>query len=241
MVQRHAEDAFAAGAFVFPGGVLEEADSGAESLALSTAFSPAQARAALGTVDSPERALGFYLAAIRETFEEVGVLLARTAAGELWQPHPGKEPTWRAVRAALREGRLGFAEWLGREGLRPAADALVYFAHWITPEGRPKRFDTRFFLASVDGRVPVKPDQAEIVGYRWIAPAEAVAAYHHGTMRMVNVTVKNLELLAGFDGVQAALAGLRNRAVRPIRPKLVPLSDGGVRIVHPWEPGYDAW
>ena len=103
MVQRHANDAFAGGAFVFPGGVLEESDCAPESLALSEGLSPEAARAALGSVESGGRALGFYLAAIRETFEEVGVLLARTAAGDPWRPSPEQAEPLRRARSELRE------------------------------------------------------------------------------------------------------------------------------------------
>jgi 8-oxo-dGTP pyrophosphatase MutT (NUDIX family) len=240
MVQRHAKDVFAAGAFVFPGGVLEEADCAPGSVALSERLSAAEAHRRLGSAEPPERALGYFLAALRETFEEVGVLLARTEAGEPWRPAPEEAPALRETRKALREGRIDFGQWLRGRALRPATDALVYFAHWITPEGRPMRFDTRFFLARAEPDVPVEPDQEEIVACRWITPADALAAYHDQSMRMVNATARNLELLARFASTDAALQGLKSLDVRPIRPKLVPQPEGGFRIVHPWDPEYDA-
>jgi len=240
MVQRHGQDVFAAGAFVFPGGVLEESDWSPEAIRLSDRLSTSQAHATLATVPEPDRALGFYLAAIRETFEEVGVLLARSESGEPWNPAAFPPERLRETRDALREGRLSFSGWLRDSRLRPAIESLVYFAHWVTPVGRPKRFDTRFFLSSAEEGIAVEPDQTEIVAYRWITPADAIAAYEQKTMRMVNATVKNLELLAEFGSVQEALAALRRRAVRAIRPRLVPLPDGGVRILLPWDPGYES-
>jgi 8-oxo-dGTP pyrophosphatase MutT (NUDIX family) len=191
-------------------------------------------------VPAPARALAFYVAAIRETFEEVGVLLARPggAGAAVTEAVPARR--LREARADLRDGRLPFGEWLRRMNLRPAVESLVYFAHWVTPVGRPKRFDTRFFLARVDDDPVVEPDQKEIVGYRWIAPGDAVEAYEQKTMQMVNATVKNLELLAGFNSVGEARDALRQRPVSAIRPKLVPLPDGGVRILHPWDPEYDS-
>jgi 8-oxo-dGTP pyrophosphatase MutT (NUDIX family) len=185
----------------------------------------------------PERALGYYLAAIRETFEEVGILLAKARSGAAATPLDAT--ALRAGREAVRGGKGAFWSWLRECGLRPAVEDLAYFAHWITPAGRPKRFDTRFFLAPVSPHVRPEPDQEEIVNCVWIAPAGAIAAERGQRMRMVNATVKNLELLAEFGSTSEALAGLGNRAVPTIMPKLVPQGDG-YRIVHPWEPGYES-
>ena len=139
----------------------------------------------------------------------------------------------------MRDGRLSFTRWLAGRGLRPAIEDVAYFAHWITPEGLSRRFDTRFFLAVADSGAVAVPDQAEIVDCRWIAPADALAAHRRQNMQMGNATVKSLELLATFSRVEEAREQLGGREVVAIRPKLAPHGNGH-RVVNPWEPGYDA-
>jgi 8-oxo-dGTP pyrophosphatase MutT (NUDIX family) len=233
MVRRHGGDSFAADAYVFPGGVLEAEDRSTEALALTAALAP-DATSRLNLEAEPQLALAFHLAAIRETFEEVGILLARPAAGAAF-PDAAE---LRSVRGAMQKGRAPFWAWLRERGLRPAVEDLTYFAHWITPAARPKRFDTRFFLAAAGDEANPEPDREEIVECLWISPAEAVAAERDGRMHMINATVKNLELLSGFSRAAEAVEVLRRRDVPTILPKLVPQGDG-YRIVHPWEPGYD--
>jgi len=234
MVQRHGQDSFAGGAYVFPGGVLEDADCSDPALALCGPEAIHHAAARLGLEGEPERALGYYLAAIRETFEEIGVLLAKPSSGSR-----GPDPeTLQAARNRAQGDARAFWSWLEGSGLRPAVEDLTYFAHWITPAARPKRFDTRFFLASAPRDIHAEPDRKEIVDWRWIAPFDAMEAERAGRMRMVNATVKNLELLSEFGSAAEAREGLRKREVAAILPKLVPQGEG-YRIVHPWEPGYD--
>ena len=240
MAQRHARDAFAAGAFVFPGGVLEEFDHTPAAVAASPELSPRQAHESIETAKSPERALGFYIAAIRETFEEVGALLTKPNGGGSPQIEPEAAGQLKAARDAMRRGELSFVEWLSGRGLRPATEELVYFAHWITPEARPKRFDTRFFLADGSADHAIVPDEVEIVECRWITPREAIEAYRAEKMRMVGATVKNLELLTMFGSTRQALTELRKREVRPVLPRLVPLDGGNFRAVMPWDAEYDS-
>jgi 8-oxo-dGTP pyrophosphatase MutT (NUDIX family) len=237
LVQRsQGKDAFAGGAFVFPGGILERQDHTPEAVALCTGLRPEDAARILGTSDDSERALGYFVAAIRETFEEVGILLARDRGGSPWRP-PHDE-TLGAARAALRDRRLDFVRWLTERELRLAVEDLSYFAHWITPQALPKRFDTRFFLAAVDAAAVAEPDHAEVVGCRWISPADALAAHRAGDLRMVNATEKTLEMLVDFPGVAEARERLTSRKITAIRPKTVP-HGAGFRVVNPWEPGYD--
>ncbi len=236
LVQRHAKVRSAAGAFVFPGGILEPQDYAPETIALCAGMRTDQAAKLLGTVESPERALGYFYAAIRETFEEVGILLARDRSDRSWH---AKAAALREARAVSRERGQTLARWLSERALRPAVEDLVYFAHWITPVGIALRYDTRFFLVVVDAASVAEPDHEEIVDCRWITPADALAAYHGQTMQMINATVRNLELLAAFASANEACERLRGRTVSAVTPKMVPHADG-VRFVHPWEPGYDA-
>ena len=234
LVQRQGKDAFAGGAFVFPGGILETRDCSPEAFALCAGLRPEDAANILRTADSSERALGYFVAAIRETFEEVGILLARDSQGRSWHAHEALS----AARARLHERRLDFLQWLAERGLRLAVEDLGYFAHWITPQALPKRFDTRFFLAAVDAGAAAEPDHAEVVDCRWIGPSEALAAHRAGTLRMVNATVKTLEMLVGFAGAAEARERLCSREITAIRPKAV-REGNGFRVVNPWEAGYD--
>ncbi len=135
MVVRHHEIDFASGALVFPGGKVDEADA-----------DPAWAELAPSSASAHERA--FLVASARETFEEAGLMLARRGDGA---DMVGAEEAQRLVetyRARLVAGDTTFLDLVRREGLRLAADLMVPFAHWITPESQPKRFDTRFLLVS---------------------------------------------------------------------------------------------
>jgi 8-oxo-dGTP pyrophosphatase MutT (NUDIX family) len=233
LVQRHARNATAGGAFVFPGGILEPQDYSAETFALCAGLGAAEAAQLLGADAS--RALGYFVAAIRESFEEAGILLAQDRADRPWQAGPDEIA---AVRAELHAGRTTFAQWLAQRGLRPAVEDLTYFAHWITPEVLPRRFDTRFFLAAVDALAAAEPDGHEVVACRWIAAADALAAQRGNALSLVNATIKTLELLVDFRSVADAKAQLGSRKIIAVRPKGV-REGNGYRIINPGEPGYD--
>ncbi len=238
LVRRHERTSVNAGVFVFPGGLLEPQDYSEDALSLAGGLSLSNAAEVLGTAASAERAFGHFLAAIRETFEEVGILLAHDSAGRPWLPDAHDRAALTEARAAMRARRITFASWLKESGLYPAFGELHYFAHWITPEAMQKRFDTRFFLARAADAQLAEPDHAEVDECRWIAPGKALAAWRAGSMRMVNATVKNLERLDGCADFAAA-RGLCERAITAILPKAVPEGEG-FRIVNPWESGYEA-
>lgn len=238
MVQRHAEDKFAAGAYVFPGGVLEDNDFSAAAIALSPRLTPKDALALIPDAGSPEKALGFFVAAIRETFEEAGILLARTAAGGHWHPDAAQEAMLREARDALHEGRLDFIAWMHEMGLRLATDHFHYFAHWITPEARPIRFDTHFFVMEVDQRLQAEADQREVQHHVWVTAEEVLARHKAGEVSLVGATRVNLQLISEYATAAEAVAGLSAREVVPIMPKLRKTDDGSVRPVFPWEPEY---
>ena len=216
MVVRHREIEFAGGALVFPGGRVEEAD------------------AELAGGDP----LGAYrIAGIRETFEECGVLLARP---------PGEADMIRADRllavadrhhAALLRNERSLPEVLTAENLEPATEALVHWAHWVTPASRSKRFDTRFFLAAAPPDQLAAHDGLESVESVWIAPARAVAEADAGQRRLVFATRKNLEKLARHATVADAMAAARAATVVRVQPEMVRAGKGW-RIRIPAEADY---
>jgi 8-oxo-dGTP pyrophosphatase MutT (NUDIX family) len=235
MVERSGDANFAAGAYVFPGGQLDAADSAPLAVQLSPGLSPTQAARVLVGATSDAEALGSHVAAIRETFEESGILLARPGAGAA---NLGAAAL-AAARAEMNRGGLGFLDALASWHWVLSTERLVYFAHWVTPEAVPKRFDTRFFLAAAPDGMQAAHDAQEVVSHRWITPAEALEAAASKRIHMIEPTVKNLELLADFGSTDAALNGLSGKPVTRIMPKLVMNPQGKRVIVFPWQPEYE--
>ena len=217
------------GLHVFPGGKIDPADGDAHWAAISTGMAPATANATLG-VD--EGGLDYWVATIRECFEEAGVLLATRDDGALL---PLSDPTRRARFAKWRErlngGETGAFEAMCREeGLRLATDQLAYVSHWITPVEQPKRYNTRFFLARAPAEQEALHDGFETVESTWLRPDVALDRWKRGELNLISPTFTNLESLVGFDSTEALLAA--KRAVDPatipvILPKVSPAEGEG--------------
>jgi hypothetical protein len=185
------------------------------------------------------------VAAIRETFEEALVLLADAPEGAQAALAPEgaraalpSTAELEAARARLHAGTAEFVPWLAQQGLRLATQRLVYFAHWITPEGVPLRFSARFFLVRAPEGAEVVPDRQEVLQHRWLEPAEAIAMRARGAIHLMDPTVRNLELLGRFASTDEAVRELGRREVRAIQPKLRRNADGTRRILYPWDPDY---
>ena len=220
MVVRHREIEFAAGALVFPGGRVEAAD--------------AEIATAVGATDP----LGaFRVAAIREAFEESGLLLARTLGGVALDPAQGAAVA-AAHRDALNAGSRGFAALLQAEGLVPDVDALVRFAHWVTPADLAKRFDTHFFLAPAPGGHAATHDGHEAVDSVWISPAQALAEADAGQRTLLFPTRLNLQRLAEAADLAAALAAAAARPVVTVQPAMEMDAAGRKMLRIPVEAGY---
>jgi len=230
LMQRHRASKFAAGDFVFPGGKIEADDAPADAAAWCAGLDPTDASRLLGLAHAPETALASWIGAIRETFEEVGILLAH---GARW-PDPARIA---AHRRGCHSDKQAFWTMLRTEGLTLATDRLVYFAHWITPEESPVRFDTRFFAAEAPAGQEATLDGKEVIAVRWLGPREAIDAAARGEISLRNPTVRNLMLFEGAPSVAVALARLAGRPVETIRPRV--LDDSGKRrVLMPGDPGY---
>jgi hypothetical protein len=131
-----------------------------------------------------------------------------------------------ALRRRLLAGEIGIAELAREAGVRLAADGLLYIGHWITPEPEPRRYDTRTFLAAVSPESACAPHAAEMVDHAWLPPAEAVARWRAGDMKMLPPTVKTLERIAGFASVAKILESLRDEPVRARMPVMQRRPDG---------------
>lgn len=237
MVRRHAKSDFAADMYVFPGGGVEEADCDEVMAGLCEGTGREEAMSIITDAPSPSRALGIFVAGIRETFEETGILLAREASGEFVSCRGERAARFAAMREAARDGGTTFGEMVAGEGLRLATDSMTYFAHWITPELSPIRFDTRFFLAPAPPCQEALHDDIEITGYVWMTPEEALADGERGTFPMLPPTMINLMAIADFPTVEDALDTAAGEKVAAILPRLV-LEDGKLRLLLPDDPQY---
>ena len=219
------------GAWVFPGGLVDAADR--EAHAWCRGLDDAQASARLGLA---EGGLDFYVAAVRECFEEAGLLLACDAEGRALPGDAAATTRLGAWRGPLHRGERTVSELCREAGLRLGADRLHYISHWLTPLGRPKRFDTRFFIAAAPAGQTAAHDAAEIVEHRWLRPADALA--QGPALKMMMATQKTLEAIARFDSLQALLAWARSPREVALLMAHVGAGSKGLRPVAPDEPAW---
>lgn len=234
LLQRNFQSGFMPGMFLFPGGALDPGDGVASVLARCAGLDDALASAALGL---PEGGLPYWAAAIRESFEEAGVLLAYDESGELVNPgEAARAGRYEEYRRKLNTGEQMLADMLEPEDLNLAVDRLTYFSHWITPVSAPRRYDTRFFVAIAPEGQEAAPDNVEAIHHVWVQPGEAVERYRSGEFKMRTPTIRTLEQFLPFATAEALIAGLRAQAAAPaILPRIGPR---GERLL-PGDPGYD--
>lgn len=228
MVVRHHQIDFATGALVFPGGSVDPTDMDGRLRA--------RTRGADGLDDL---AFGFRVAAIREAFEESGVLLARPKGSDGFVDAARTSALVEAWAEPIEKGETTLAAMLQGEDLELAVDALVPFAHWITPPALAKRFDTHFFLAPAPVGQLARHDGRESVDSVWVRPADACAAADAGERTVIFPTRMNLEKLGRSDSVAAALETAAASPVVTVEPR-VEVFDGGRIMRIPIEAGYGA-
>src|SRR6195952_2708799 len=228
MMVRHYEIDFNAGALVFPGGSVDENDR--EIIASPELHS--------GGEGLDAGALSFRIAAIRETFEESGILLARPQGSKALVDAKRAAAIEAAHRATLCEGKTTFSKVLSDNALQLALDELVPYAHWITPEGMPKRFDTWFFLAAAPPEQAGAHDGKESTDSIWLSPREAVAGGESGRFKLPFPTTRNLIRLGRQTSVRAALDDSRGRPIVTVMPVMTKLN-GGRQLRTPRGAGHD--
>jgi 8-oxo-dGTP pyrophosphatase MutT (NUDIX family) len=234
MLQRNFQSGFMPGMFLFPGGGLDPGDQSAAVHARCADLDDERASAALGIESG---GLAYWAAAIREAFEEAGVLLAYDEAGALVNPGEASHlARYDEYRRKLNAAEDILPQMLEREGLRLAVDRLTYFSHWITPVTAPRRYDTRFFAAVAPEGQEALPDKVEAIHHVWVNPAEAVKRHYAGEYKMRTPTIRTLEQFSAFDTAAALVEHLRGQPPAPaIMPRLGPQ---GERLV-PGDPGYE--
>jgi 8-oxo-dGTP pyrophosphatase MutT (NUDIX family) len=228
MMVRHYEIDFNSGALVFPGGSV---DAGDHDIA-------GRPELYAGSEGLDGEALGFRIAAIRETFEESGILLARPRGSSALVDARRAGEIEAANRAALCEGKTTFLKILADHGLSPVLDGLVPYAHWITPEGMPKRFDTWFFLAAAPPEQAGAHDGKESTDSIWVSPREALAGGESGRFKLPFPTTRNLIKLGKHRTVKDALDDARGKPIVTVMPVMTKLN-GGRQLRIPAEAGYD--
>jgi 8-oxo-dGTP pyrophosphatase MutT (NUDIX family) len=219
---------------VFPGGALDASDYSEEAGLLCAGLDDATAS---GMLKLERGGLAYWIAAIRESFEEAGLLLANNARGEIVAlMESAAIERFRAYRDALNAGKQDFIAMLRAESLQLAADRLAFFSHWITPHGAPRRYDTRFFIARAPEAQDVLHDNIETIAHRWVRPQEALDAHAQGEFKMRTPTLHTLELFATFASADELIAAMRTpRDVPALLPRIA--KDG--RRLLPGEPGYE--
>ncbi|WP_131766400.1 NUDIX hydrolase [Candidatus Protofrankia californiensis] len=232
LLRRVSTMAFAAGMHVFPGGTVDPADVSTEPRWFGTP--EVDTVQALGAEPALARAL--VCAAVRETFEESGVLLAGPDTDTVADV---TDPSWESDRLALEGRQLSMASLLARRGLGLRVDLLRPWARWVTPEIEPRRYDTRFFVASMPAEQRTRPIPGESDRMLWMPPGAALAEHLAGRLAMMPPTVHTLMELAEHDTVAAVLAAARIRDTRPVRPRIL-VRDGEARLLLPHDDGYDS-
>jgi 8-oxo-dGTP pyrophosphatase MutT (NUDIX family) len=202
MVRRSLRLVFAGGAHVFPGGAVDDADRGMERWCRGRTDEPASA--AIGVVRG---GLAFWVAAVRECFEEAGFLLAYGPDGELLRlDDPETAERFGAHRRAVDSGERTLAQVCEEEDLRLAVDGMHYASRWITPEGPPRRFDTRFFVCAAPEQQTPLHDARETIAHEWVRPGDVLARHSDGDVDLMWPTMRSLQWLAGTGTVGDVLA-----------------------------------
>jgi 8-oxo-dGTP pyrophosphatase MutT (NUDIX family) len=232
MVRRHQDTAFMGGAHVFPGGRVDAADyDGDDAWCDGVAF----AQSHLPSLP-PREATAYHLAAARELFEEAGVLLARSAGGDLVSlAGSDVHARFSGYRREVHRGESTLRAVLERESLRLALDTLVLFAHWVTPPIDTRQFDTRFFLARVPPNQSPVHDDTETTHSVWLTPAEAVSQSLANDIVLPPPTWTTLRELEHFASVDAAFEWARQRRVIARMPKVL-VQDGVRMLIVPGDP-----
>ncbi|HSH43034.1 MAG TPA: MBL fold metallo-hydrolase [Arenicellales bacterium] len=233
LLQRTHSAVFMPGVYVFPGGAVDESDRQPDLAASVPGVDEDAANRVLGV---PSGGLGFMAAAIRECFEEAGLLLADAADGAALCRAPDIDLAhW---RRRLARGELDLPGLCRQLGLQLHADRLVYLSRWITPPGPPRRFDTRFFVAPAPPGQTASHDGTETVDHLWITPGEALERSRRGELSLGSPTIRTLHSLTGFESVERLLAGVRSGNAPRARAPLPATGRDGTRRVHPNEPAY---
>lgn len=239
MLRRTFNAAFASGMFVFPGGKVDDVDGVDEIAELCDGLTDAHASSLLGIANG---GLAYWVACIRECFEEAGVLLARheTTGDVVRFDDESTAQRFEVERENIHDGSVALLDLCKREGLRLTTDDIHYVSHWITPMGEKRRFDTRFFIARAPQAQEPLHDDGETIESFWISPQEAIERAHERDLMLMPPTKANIEFLLPFKTADEVLVAAAQVGMpQTILPKLKIDADGRVvGIAMPGDPEY---
>ncbi len=239
LLKRHEKSSFMGGSYVYPGGRIDPNDHDLQICPHTKGISPEEARQTLGGGSSPEESLACWIAGIRELYEEAGVLLAYDRhGGPFVIEGTEKKKRFLNYRESLQEGSITLCQIAEKEQFLIALDQLYYYARWITPEARPLRFDTYFFIARHPIGQEASHDQKETTAGVWITPGEALRKNLTGEIILSPPTLKTLEDLTRFRTITEVFDSVKEREVRPVLPVLTKMSGQPV-ILFPWDPEHE--
>lgn len=236
MLRRNLNSDFVGGAYVFPGGSVDDDDAGPAIQYRTFGRSDPETSSRLSVASG---GIAYYVAGVRELFEEAGLLIACDEEGEPLELADDETVGRMAEhRRGLNNGSVGFVDVLDLEGLFIDLRPLEYIGHWVTPIGLTRRFDTRFFVARAPRAQVATHDAYETVANQWVRPAEALLAHARGDLEMILPTIRNLEAIAHFVTVDEVLEYARSLTdIVKVEPYIVEV-DGESRTLLPGDENY---
>jgi len=237
MIKRASKITFG-GAWVFPGGKIDKEDLDSEILNLCQGLDDKKASTILNIESN---GLSYWVACLRECFEESGILLAYREDGSDFNPNDEESDLLNNLRDKLNNGKIGFADVLREFNLKLAVDKLIYLSHWITPKLETRRYSTRFFVTSITGNQKAIHDGYEAVGSLWVEINQVLEEYNEGRFPIIMPTIKNLELLSGYESTLSFLNDkkmIEPKDITPIEPKFF-IKDGKIVGLLPGDFGYE--
>ena len=239
MVQRELNQNFLAGVCVFPGGKMDAQDMDKDLALLTCGIDGAQAKVLLNEPDLGESAaLGLFCAAIRELFEEAGILLAYTSSGSLIDfTDQSTREKFNDYRIAIHEKELSLKDLARQENLTFAVDILLPYSRWIAPDRVEKRFDTRFFLCRLPWGQKTDYDPVELMSYEWRMPDEILRQNNSGEIKLIPPTLKTIDHLCSFPSIDHLYRYAQSRPIYPILPELYSEGDSIIMKL-PHDPEY---
>ena len=237
MLRRNLNSDFVGGAYVFPGGGLDEADAGSAAQRLAFGLDDAEASLRLGLEVG---GLAYYVACLRELFEEAGLLVACDDTGQPFRfASTAVVHRLAAHRRAVNASTMAFVEMMDLETTLLDMRGLAYLAHWVTPVGPPRRFDTRFFVALAPNDQTAACDEGETIADQWVRPVDALAAHARGDLEMIFPTIRNLQAIAHFDTARDVLDYANSLALIPrIEPRVID-RNGEIVVLIPGDDGFE--
>ncbi len=227
MVLRHEGSKFVPGSYVFPGGCLDRDDYLPDVEKLCNGINSERAHKILRDMSQKDNSIGAWVAAIRETFEEVGLLLAYDAGRKVISfDSEVVRQRFGSYRQKLQTGEMALLTMLQKEELTLATDRLHYFSHWITPELLPLRYDVRFFVAEAPPNQEALHDGVELTRHVWLSPQKILEGFRRKEFDMVLPTLMTIEELSRSRTIEEIIASTENKKIEPILTVMIEEHDG---------------